>query len=122
MNRYIFLSLFCFLISCGIEINGNYTAIIENKNVVLRFGHDGDVILSGYFPNELSGKWVEEKTFKEAQIWATFDGPKEKPFRLRFELKPNGQDFQLIGIKARPIGKGMKLNPVEFKGKPIFKP
>ena len=38
-----------------------------------------------YFPDELSGQWVEEKTFK-TQIWATFNGPKEKPFRVRFEL------------------------------------
>jgi hypothetical protein len=60
--------------------------------------------------------------FGDPQIWVTFDGPEEKPFRLRFELKPHGQDLHLIGIKARPLGKGTKLNPINIEGIPIFKP
>lgn len=55
-------------------------------------------------------------------IWISFDGPEDKPFRLRFELKPDGSNFELTAIKARPLGKGTKLNPVVLKGSPVFKP
>ena len=57
----------------------------------------------------LVGTWVEEKTFGEPLIWISFDGPEEKPFRLRFELKAEGENFRLTGIKARPLGKGNQI-------------
>lgn len=121
--NFIFVVIVNILLSsCGTQLDGTYTAVVEGKAVTIHFEQNGVSTLQGYFPTVLSGNWVEEKTFKESQIWATFDGPEEKPFRIRFELKPNAKNFQLVGIKARPIGKGMKLNPVKFKGSPIFKP
>jgi hypothetical protein len=107
---------------CGTTVDGDYTGTIEGKDITLQFLPDGTATVLGYFPNQLAGTWVEEKTFGDPQIWVTFDGPEEKPFRLRFEFKPQGMNFQLIGIKARPLGIGTKLNPVMIEGTPIFKP
>ena len=119
--NFIFLLLFL-LASCGKEIKGNYSAMVEGKEVTIQFKEGNQVLVEGYFPIELTGEWVEEKTYGDPMIWVSFDGPEEKPFRLRFELKPEGENFQLTGIKARPLGKGTKLNPVKIKGSPIFKP
>ena len=107
---------------CGTTLDGDYTGTVDGKEITIHFLPDGTATVLGYFPNELAGTWVEEKTFGDPQIWVTFDGPEEKPFRLRFEFKPQGKNFQLIGIKARPLGKGTKLNPVMIEGAPIFKP
>lgn len=116
----VFLFLF-FLVSCGKEIRGNYSALVEGKEVSLQFKEGNQVLVEGYFPVGLTGDWVEEKTFGDPMIWISVDGPEEKPFRLRFELKPVGENFQLTGIKARPLGKGTKLIPVKIEGTPIFK-
>ena len=107
---------------CGTTVDGEYTGTIEGKDISLQFLPDGTATVLGYFPNQLAGTWVEEKTFGDPQIWVTFDGPKEKPFRLRFEFTPQGENFQLTAIKARSLGKGTKLNPVMIEGTPIFKP
>ena len=119
--NFIFLLLFL-LASCGKEIQGNYSAMVEGKEVTIQFKEGNQVLVEGYFPIELTGDWVEEKTYGDPMIWVSFDGPEEKPFRLRFELKPEGENFQLTGIKARPLGKGTKLNSVKIEGSPIFKP
>jgi len=119
--NFIFLLLFL-LASCGKEIQGNYSAMVEGKEVTIQFKEGNQVLVEGYFPIELTGEWVEEKTYGDPMIWVSFDGPEEKPFRLRFELKPEGENFQLTGIKARPLGKGTKLNSVKIEGSPIFKP
>ena len=116
------LILVIFFIGCGINVNGVYTGNIDGKKITIKFENNGSVSILGYFPKELFGLWVEEKTFGDSQVWATFDGPKEKPFRLRFEFKPEGENFLLVGIKARPLGKGTKLNPIKIDGAPIFKP
>lgn len=116
------LILVSFFIGCGINVNGDYTGTVDGKEITIKFENNGSVSILGYFPKELSGIWVEEKTFGDPQVWATFDGPKEKPFRLRFEFKPDGENFLLVGIKARPLGKGTKLNPIKIDGTPIFKP
>ena len=122
-TRLNFMFLFIFLLaSCGKEIQGNYSAMVEGKEVTIQFKEGNQVLVEGYFPIELTGEWVEEKTYGDPMIWVSFDGPEEKPFRLRFELKPEGENFQLTGIKARPLGKGTKLNPVKIEGSPIFKP
>ena len=122
-TRLNFIFLFIFLLaSCGKEIQGNYSAMVEGKEVTIQFKEGNQVLVEGYFPIELTGDWVEEKTYGDPMIWVSFDGPEEKPFRLRFELKPEGENFQLTGIKARPLGKGTKLNPVKIEGLPIFKP
>ena len=120
--RFISTAIFTFLVGCGIDLHGTYVGNIEGKNITIQFQKDGGASIVGYFPDELMGNWVEEKTFGEPEIWVTFDGPEEKPFRLRFEFKPEEGSFLLKGIKARPMGKGMKLNPVELKGTPLFKP
>lgn len=119
-NVGLLISVF-FLIGCGINVDGDYTGIIEGKEITIQFENNGSASILGYFPKELSGLWVEEKTFGDPQVWATFNGPKEKPFRLRFEFKPEGENFLLVGIKARPLGKGTKLNPVKIEGTPLFK-
>jgi len=122
-TRLNFIFLFIFLLaSCGKEIQGNYSAMVEGKEVTIQFKEGNQVLVEGYFPIELTGDWVEEKTYGDPMIWVSVDGPEEKPFRLRFELKPEGENFQLTGIKARPLGKGTKLNPVKIEGSPIFKP
>ena len=122
-TRLNFIFLFIFLLaSCGKEIQGNYSAMVEGKEVTIQFKEGNQVLVEGYFPIELTGEWVEEKTYGDPMIWVSFDGPEEKPFRLRFELKPEGENFQLTGIKARPLGKGTKLNSVKIEGSPIFKP
>jgi hypothetical protein len=122
-TRLNFIFLFIFLLaSCGKEIQGNYSAMVEGKEVTIQFKEGNQVLVEGYFPIELTGDWVEEKTYGDPMIWVSFDGPEEKPFRLRFELKPEGENFQLTGIKARPLGKGTKLNSVKIEGSPIFKP
>jgi len=119
--NFIFLLLFL-LASCGKEIQGHYSAMVEGKEVTIQFKEGNQVLVEGYFPIELTGDWVEEKTYGDPMIWVSVDGPEEKPFRLRFELKPEGENFQLTGIKARPLGKGTKLNSVKIEGSPIFKP
>ena len=115
------LILVFFLIGCGFNVDGDYTGNIEGKEITIQFENNGTASILGYFPKELSGLWVEEKTFGDPQVWVTFNGPKEKPFRLRFEFKPEGEKFLLVGIKARPLGKGTKLNPVKIDGTPLFK-
>ena len=92
--------------SCGIQLEGTFTGFVEGQHVSIKFEQDGKASLKGYFPKILYGNWVEEKTFGDPQIWATFDGPEEKPFRIRFEFKAENSNFRLIGIKARPMGKG----------------
>ena len=122
-TRLNFIFLFIFLLaSCGKEIQGNYSAMVEGKEVTIQFKEGNQVLVEGYFPIELTGDWVEEKTYGDPMIWVSVDGPEAKPFRLRFELKPEGENFQLTGIKARPLGKGTKLNSVKIEGSPIFKP
>ncbi len=120
--RFSIVVLLLSFFGCGIDLDGDYKGIVDGKEIILKFLPNGEALVQGYFPDDLSGVWVEEKMFGDPQIWVTFDGPEEKPFRLRFELKPHGQDLHLIGIKARPLGKGTKLNPINIEGIPIFKP
>ena len=120
-SSFLIILIIFFFASCGQDIQGSYSGLVEGREVTLQFKDDKQVIIDGYFPISLVGTWVEEKTFEEPLIWISFDGPEEKPFRLRFELKAEGEDFRLTGIKARPLGKGTKLNSIKIQGAPVFK-
>jgi hypothetical protein len=110
------------LVSCGSEFDGSYSGNVEGKEIVLHLEEDKTAQISGYFPDTLDGTWKEEDILGKSAIWVSFDGPTEKPFRLRFELQPEGNDLRVTGIKARPLGKGTKLTPIELKGSPILSP
>jgi hypothetical protein len=110
------------LVSCGSEFDGSYSGNVNGKEIVLHLEEDKTAQISGYFPDTLEGTWKEEDILGKSAIWVSFDGPTEKPFRLRFELQPEGNGLRVTGIKARPLGKGTKLTPIELKGSPILSP
>ena len=110
------------LMSCGSEIDGNYLGNVNGKEIVLQLHEDKNANITGYFPDALEGTWKEENILGKSAIWVIFEGPTEKPFRLRFELQPEGDGLRVTGIKARPLGKGTKLAPVELRGTPLLKP
>jgi len=110
------------LMSCGSEIDGNYSGNVNGKGIVLQLHEDKNADITGYFPDALEGTWKEENILGKSAIWVIFEGPTEKPFRLRFELQPEGDGLRVTGIKARPLGKGTKLVPVELRGTPLLKP
>jgi hypothetical protein len=123
----IFIRFFPFVIllcitGCGLDLSGGFTGKVDGKDVTIYFEECNSALLQGYFPVDLKGSWVEEKTFKEPQVWVTFDGPEDKPFRLRFELEQEGENFRVLKIKARPLGKGMKLNSIPIEGNRILTP
>jgi hypothetical protein len=123
----IFVRFFLFVIllsitACGLDLNGGFTGKVDGKNITIYFEESNTALLQGYFPVDLKGSWVEEKTFKEPQVWVTFDGPEDKPFRLRFELEQEGENFRIVKIKARPLGKGTKLNSIPIEGNGILSP
>jgi hypothetical protein len=123
----IFIRFFPFVIllsitSCGLDLSGGFTGKVDGKDVTIYFEESNSALLQGYFPVDLKGSWVEEKTFKEPQVWVTFDGPEDKPFRLRFELEQEGENFRIVKIKARPLGKGTKLNSIPIEGNGILSP
>jgi hypothetical protein len=123
----IFIRFFPFVIllsitNCGLDLSGGFTGKVDGKDVTIYFEESNSALLQGYFPVDLKGSWVEEKTFKEPQVWVTFDGPEDKPFRLRFELEQEGENFRIVKIKARPLGKGTKLNSIPIEGNGILSP
>lgn len=68
-NRFNWIFLLTFLFaSCGKEIQGSYTAMVEGKKVTFQFKEGNEVLVRGYFPVELTGSWVEEKN-----IWRAYD-------------------------------------------------
>ncbi len=117
----LFLVIFQFC-GCGLDISGSFSGKVDGKKITIHFRDGKSAVLEGYFPVTLVGTWVEEKTFKEPQVWVTFNGPEEKPFRLRYELKQEGESFRLLQVKARPLGKGTQLTPVKINGQPILSP
>ena len=110
------------VVSCGSEFDGSYSGYVGGKEIVLHLNEDKKAQLTGYFPDTLEGTWKEEDILGKSAIWVSFEGPTEKPFRLRFELQPEGKGLRVTGIKARPLGKGTKLTPIELKGTPILSP
>ena len=110
------------VVSCGSEFDGSYSGNVDGKEIVLHLNEDKKAQITGYFPDTLEGTWKEEDILGKSAIWGIFEGPTEKPFRLRFELQPEGKGLRVTGIKARPLGKGTKLTPIELKGTPILSP
>ena len=110
------------MVSCGSEFDGSYSGNVDGKEIVLHLNEDKKAQITGYFPDTLEGTWKEEDILGKSPIWVIFEGPTEKPFRLRFELQPEGKGLRVTGIKARPLGKGTKLTPIELKGTPILSP
>ena len=110
------------VVSCGSEFDGSYSGNVDGKEIVLHLNEDKKAQITGYFPDALEGTWKEEDILGKSAIWVIFEGPTEKPFRLRFELQPEGKGLRVTGIKARPLGKGTKLTPIELKGTPILSP
>jgi len=108
--------------SCGSEFDGSYSGNVNGKGIVLHLDKDKKAQITGYFPDTLEGTWKEEDILGKSAIWVTFEGPTEKPFRLRFELQSEDKGLRVTGIKARPLGKGTKLTPIELKGTPILSP
>lgn len=110
------------LMSCGSEFDGSYSGNVDGTGIVLHLDKDKKAQITGYFPDTLEGTWKEEDILGKSAIWVTFEGPTEKPFRLRFELQSEDKGLRVTGIKARPLGKGTKLTPIELKGTPILSP
>ncbi len=110
------------LMSCGSEFDGSYSGNVNGKGIVLHLDEDKKAQITGYFPDTLEGTWKEEDILGKSAIWVIFEGPTEKPFRLRFELQSEDKGLRVTGIKARPLGKGTKLTPIELKGTPILSP
>ena len=110
------------LVSCGSEFDGSYSGNVNGKGIVLHLAEDKKAQITGYFPDTLEGTWKEEDILGKSAIWVIFEGPTEKPFRLRFELQSEDKGLRVTGIKARPLGKGTKLTPIELKGTPILSP
>ena len=110
------------VVSCGSEFDGSYSGYVGGKEILLHLEEDKKAQITGYFPDTLEGTWKEEDILGKSAIWVSFEGPNEKPFRLRFELQPEGKGLRVTGIKARPLGKGTKLTPIELKGSPILSP
>ena len=120
--RFVLFLIFFQMTGCGLDLSGSYSGKVDGKKITIHFKGHNSAVLEGYFPIPLEGTWVEEKTFKEPQVWVTFNGPKDKPFRLRYELIQENDGFRLLKVKARPLGKGTKLNPVNIGGKPFLAP
>ncbi len=110
------------LVSCSSEFDGSYSGNVNGKEIVLHLDEDKKAQIIGYFPDTLEGTWKEEDILGKSAIWVIFEGPREKPFRLRFELQSEDKGLRVTGIKARPLGKGTKLTPIELKGTPILSP
>ena len=110
------------LMSCGSEFDGSYSGNVDGTGIVLHLDKDKKAQITGYFPDTLEGTWKEEDILGKSAIWVIFEGPTEKPFRLRFELQSEDKGLRVTGIKARPLGKGTKLTPIELKGTPILSP
>ena len=110
------------VVSCGSEFDGSYSGNVNGKEIVLHLAEDKKAQITGYFPDTLEGTWKEEDILGKSAIWVIFEGPTEKPFRLRFELQSEAKGLIVTGIKARPLGKGTKLTPIELKGAPILSP
>ena len=110
------------VVSCGSEFEGSYSGDVNGKEIVLHLDEDKKAQITGYFPDTLEGTWKEEDILGKSAIWVIFEGPTEKPFRLRFELQSEDKGLRVTGIKARPLGKGTKLTPIELKGTPILSP
>ena len=110
------------LVSCSSEFDGSYSGNVNGTEIVLHLDEDKKAQITGYFPDTLEGTWKEEDILGKSAIWVIFEGPTEKPFRLRFELQSEDKGLRVTGIKARPLGKGTKLTPIELKGRPILSP
>ena len=110
------------LVSCSSEFDGSYSGNVNGKKIVLHLDEDKKAQITGYFPDTLEGTWKEEDILGKSAIWVIFEGPTEKPFRLRFELQSEDKGLRVTGIKARPLGKGTRLTPIELKGTPILSP
>ena len=115
-------SLAISLFSCGTELEGTYHGTVNGKSISIEFLDRNEARLSGFFPVELKGSWEKEDFLDRQEIWITFEGPEEKPFRLRFELVETDDGLMVKGIKSRPMGKGMQLVPLQIEGKPTLKP
>jgi hypothetical protein len=120
--RFLLFVIVLSIAGCGLELSGGFTGKIDGGNITIYFEEGNSAVLHGYFPVELKGSWIEEKTFNDPQVWVTFDGPEDKPFRLRFELEQDGENFRLVKIRARPLGKGTKLNSIPIEDNIILTP
>ncbi len=109
------------LASCGSDHPGTYQAVLEGKTTTFVLEDNGTARLTGYRPEELLGEWKQESLQGEKALFIDFDGPPEKPFRIRFDLRPKDDGLHLARILARNTGPGTQFREITPKLKPVYK-
>lgn len=112
---------FLLLASCGSDHPGTYQAVLEGKTTTFVLEDDGAARLTGYRPEELLGEWKQESLQGEKALFIDFEGPPEKPFRLRFDLRPKKDGLHLARILARNTGPGTQFREITPERKPVYK-
>ena len=100
--------------SCSGPEEGVYNGKIGNKSrVEIRVSPDGEIKLSGYWQEELTGSH-ERGTLKGKDIDAlVFEGPADKKFKLRLLYEEDGNDLIIRAVQSRTYGPGARYVSTE---------
>ena len=79
----------------------------------IRVSPDGEIKLSGYWKEELTGSH-ERGTLKGKDMDAlVFEGPADKKFKLRFLYEEDGNDLVIRAVQSRTYGPGARYVSTE---------
>ena len=110
------LSLFILILAgCGGSgLEGEFVGSVGQKQgVSLRFIDSESVELRGYWADPLYGHY--EKSSMKGQVVdsVVFQGPQEKPFKLRICYQKSEEDLEILSIHSRMIGPGARYISTE---------
>jgi hypothetical protein len=99
---------------CSGPEEGLYSGKIGNKRrVEISVSPDGEIKLSGYWQEELTGTH-EHGTLKGEDMDAlVFEGPADKKFKLRFLYEEDGNDMVIRAVQSRTFGPGARYVSTE---------
>ena len=106
--------LWIYATGCSGPEEGLYSGKIGNKRrVEIRVSPDGEIKLSGYWKEELTGSH-ERGTLKGKDMDAlVFEGPADKKFKLRFLYEEDGNDLVIRAVQSRTYGPGARYVSTE---------
>ncbi len=116
MYRVCTTNLFFLLLAgCGGSgLEGEFVGSIGQKQeVILRFIDSEKVELRGYWGDPLSGHYEKSSMKGQSVDSVVFQGPEEKPFKLRICYQKGKDGLEILSIHSRMIGPGARYISTE---------
>ena len=105
------------LSSCGgTGLEGKYQGRIGSKSKVsIRFFNGDEAELKGYWGETLKGSYEKSSLRGQTVDSLVFIGPDDKPFKLRICYKAEEDCIEILSIRSRIFGPGVRYVTTEPK-------